>query len=483
MVNILSLNTIADVERFFDNATQIYTKGLDTRRKDSCDTLMGLLEDLHCFVCKVTNALWVCDTIIRDNTRIKGLDVETDSILLSTLYVIEQPCFELQELIDLLPHLNRSQYSTVLRLFKVLYTYSVLSVQHLWGLFAGFYAKGNVMYLERDGWQYILKTGVANDTITLLTEYTDYVQQACKARELARLTVNGAVELFISTLQLRRNFWHSFGNEFLVKTADYTIEFYNYMQSRFVAFETFSSCIGHEALVLHDKITVEPYYCWSAERTVTHDKKSYITELKEMCNFEGDIRGVLIQVAKRLNSAQTVAEPVHTPFTSESEATVQFILKSIEPWAKFFVKAKQPVEKVENLDAVEKLLDFSEFASTGVIYILTNPAFPQYIKIGYTDDLCQRVQQLNSKSSVPCAFRVYAIYEVDARLQDLQLHRLIDTLNPNLRVKEVVDGNKRVREFYEMSPESAYTLLETIASLNGSLDKLHKFSNSVFVAG
>ena len=31
----------------------------------------------------------------------------------------------------------------------------------------------------------------------------------------------------------------------------------------------------------------------------------------------------------------------------------------------------------------------------GVIYILTNPSFPEYVKIGYADDIDKRLQQLN----------------------------------------------------------------------------------------
>ena len=33
--------------------------------------------------------------------------------------------------------------------------------------------------------------------------------------------------------------------------------------------------------------------------------------------------------------------------------------------------------------------------SKGVIYILTNPSFPQYVKIGYADDVDKRLKQLD----------------------------------------------------------------------------------------
>lgn len=46
----------------------------------------------------------------------------------------------------------------------------------------------------------------------------------------------------------------------------------------------------------------------------------------------------------------------------------------------------------------------------GAIYILTNPSFPDYIKIGYADYVYARLKQLNDKSAVSFAFRLYAYY-------------------------------------------------------------------------
>lgn len=108
----------------------------------------------------------------------------------------------------------------------------------------------------------------------------------------------------------------------------------------------------------------------------------------------------------------------------------------------------------------------------GVIYILTNPSFKEYVKIGYADDVEARLKQLNNSECIPFAFRVYATYEVEDRLTDLKLHAMIDQLNPNLRSIDNVGGKKRVREFYAMSPEQAYSILETIAFLGGRKDRL-----------
>lgn len=110
----------------------------------------------------------------------------------------------------------------------------------------------------------------------------------------------------------------------------------------------------------------------------------------------------------------------------------------------------------------------------GVIYILTNPSFPEYVKIGYADNVDKRLKELNRSECIPFAFRLYAYYQVDTRLSDLKIHEMIDKLNPNLRSIDFIEGKKRVREFYTMSAEEAYSLLESIATINGLEKYLHK---------
>lgn len=113
-----------------------------------------------------------------------------------------------------------------------------------------------------------------------------------------------------------------------------------------------------------------------------------------------------------------------------------------------------------------------EHNNQGVIYILTNPSFPDYVKIGYADDVNKRLKNLNRSECIPFAFRLYAYYEVPRRLTDMKLHQMIDKLNPNLRSIEEFDGKTRKREFYNMSAADAYSILETIAQINGLEDHL-----------
>lgn len=114
----------------------------------------------------------------------------------------------------------------------------------------------------------------------------------------------------------------------------------------------------------------------------------------------------------------------------------------------------------------------------GVIYILTNPSFEGFVKIGYADDVERRLKELNRSECIPFAFRVYATYEVDTRLSDKKVHAIIDKLNPDLRSIEDFNGQKRVREFYAMSPEDAYSILEAMAEIHNCADKLKRYAQN-----
>ncbi len=106
----------------------------------------------------------------------------------------------------------------------------------------------------------------------------------------------------------------------------------------------------------------------------------------------------------------------------------------------------------------------------GYIYIMTNPALHNMVKIGYATDVELRRQQL-STTALPYEYEVYATYETPGKLEDKKLHKMIDNLNPDLRVS-------KNREFFVMSPEEAYELLESIAVISGSQDKLKRLKET-----
>ncbi len=105
---------------------------------------------------------------------------------------------------------------------------------------------------------------------------------------------------------------------------------------------------------------------------------------------------------------------------------------------------------------------------------MTNSSFESYVKIGYAADVGKRLKQLNRSECIPFAFCVYAVYEASTPLQDRELHSLINRLNPELRTIDTFDGKVRTKEFYAIFAEDAYALLESIAKLSGTMDKLQR---------
>lgn len=108
---------------------------------------------------------------------------------------------------------------------------------------------------------------------------------------------------------------------------------------------------------------------------------------------------------------------------------------------------------------------------TGYIYILTNKSFKDNcIKIGYSVDVERRVKDL-SGSGLPYDYEIYCTYEIPASQKaDKALHRLIQMLNPNLRIT----AN---REFFDIAPEIAYKMFEEMAVMHDREDKLKLYKN------
>lgn len=105
-------------------------------------------------------------------------------------------------------------------------------------------------------------------------------------------------------------------------------------------------------------------------------------------------------------------------------------------------------------------------AKKGFIYIMTNQAFPDMVKIGFAKDVEARRKQL-STTALPYEYEVYATYETASQMTDKQLHKLIDSLNPDLRVS-------KNREFYNMQPDKCLDLFIAIAKISGTENKINK---------
>ena len=90
-----------------------------------------------------------------------------------------------------------------------------------------------------------------------------------------------------------------------------------------------------------------------------------------------------------------------------------------------------------------------------IVYIVTNEGMPGMIKIGVTDNLAQRLRDLDN-TSVPLPFECYYAVEVnDANDIETKLHRGL--------VKSRV---RQRREFFNVSPEEAKQLLSIAEGKN-----------------
>ena len=99
-----------------------------------------------------------------------------------------------------------------------------------------------------------------------------------------------------------------------------------------------------------------------------------------------------------------------------------------------------------------------------IVYILTNPAFPDFVKIGKTKNLEKRVKSLSSHAGMPTPFEVYYACTVeDSAKVEKGLHDGFGDhrINPK-------------REFFRINPERVLAILKLVEIENVA-------SNSNFV--
>lgn len=85
----------------------------------------------------------------------------------------------------------------------------------------------------------------------------------------------------------------------------------------------------------------------------------------------------------------------------------------------------------------------------GIVYILSNPAFDNYVKIGRTIDIEQRMKQLDN-TSVPLPFRCVFAIEVD---DDDVVEKLVHQTFADVRVRTT-------REFFEIDAQRVIAALK-----------------------
>lgn len=105
----------------------------------------------------------------------------------------------------------------------------------------------------------------------------------------------------------------------------------------------------------------------------------------------------------------------------------------------------------------------------GLIYILTNPAFPNYLKIGKTTrSTNERVKELSSSTGVPHEFNIaYEIRCTDCDEAEKLVHQQLE----KYRIS-------KSREFFNVNLENAISLINTIA-FDQLTKEIHALKESV----
>ena len=105
----------------------------------------------------------------------------------------------------------------------------------------------------------------------------------------------------------------------------------------------------------------------------------------------------------------------------------------------------------------------------GIVYILTNPSFGGWVKIGMSvrKDIEARLAELNRPTNLPLSYRAYAIYEVEKPQEvEKHIHNLFDIIDESLHARETLSsGRIREREFFRISPERAFAVFKPVALL------------------
>ena len=104
--------------------------------------------------------------------------------------------------------------------------------------------------------------------------------------------------------------------------------------------------------------------------------------------------------------------------------------------------------------------------SKGVIYLRKSLSHPDCVQIGYTMDIERRMKQCQLMRQDSIDYQPFATYETDAI--DKDLYDLINVLD-NTR-----QGKGKNLELFRMTAEEAYRILECIAKLSGTEDRLKR---------
>ena len=96
---------------------------------------------------------------------------------------------------------------------------------------------------------------------------------------------------------------------------------------------------------------------------------------------------------------------------------------------------------------------------SNIVYILTNQAMPDLIKIGITDNLVRRMRELD-KTGTPLPFECYYAVEINDKSKIRFIEKKIHESFDDKRIRQN-------REFFSVTPQQAKAFLEVIEAMGG----------------
>ena len=191
-------------------------------------------------------------------------------------------------------------------------------------------------------------------------------------------------------------------------------------------------------------------------------------------NCPADNETVLQEVVRKMDISD---EAVQQPHANSTKSELWYRLG----WTKTFMKkygilspdarrgewllsdsysVRRDIDVDDVLRKVRTGITDPETVTSGYLYVLTNQAFPEYIKVGFAEDVDAAVNKLNDMHTTPFPFEVFCTYEVEANNADVIFRNLLSCISPS------------ASDFFNIPAEEVFTILTMIAKLHGYEDRL-----------
>ncbi len=121
---------------------------------------------------------------------------------------------------------------------------------------------------------------------------------------------------------------------------------------------------------------------------------------------------------------------------------------------------RKPIDPDDIVKKVSETYSGGGVQTNGELYVLTNQAFPDYAKVGFSSNVTKTLKELNDMNPAPYPYRVFCTYAVDAVNADVSFRNLLSCISPSKT------------DFFNIPPEEVYTLLTMMAKLHGTEDCL-----------